>query len=274
MITSSGANRGGLTDRAEANPVQDNRCNHSTDKEMITIDFKIGERNNNNKLYSGLSHVWSHMMERCYRPDCPEYKYYGAKGVHVCFRWHTFNNFLGDVDKVDGWDLDMYLQGRLQLDKDIKFEKNYLYSLTTCKWVTKEENLRHLPTTRKKILGISPEGDEYLFYNQTEFAKKHNLIQGHISAVIRGERAHHKRWLFKIIRDDYALEPKTPHKLFIDHYVAYLDGVEVAVNRYKAVLLRELGLPIHDNTLAKVYDGGTIQRYTFSVEKRPKYNYD
>lgn len=40
---------------------------------------------------------WRGMMERCYNESSQSFKDYGARGVTVCERWHTFANFLADM---------------------------------------------------------------------------------------------------------------------------------------------------------------------------------
>jgi hypothetical protein len=52
------------------------------------------------------------MMTRCYNKKQLSHKYYGAKGIKVCDRWHDINNFLEDMgekptpehtlDRIDG----------------------------------------------------------------------------------------------------------------------------------------------------------------------------
>lgn len=37
------------------------------------------------------------MIARCHNPDHRAYKWYGARGIEVCERWHDFENFLADV---------------------------------------------------------------------------------------------------------------------------------------------------------------------------------
>lgn len=41
--------------------------------------------------------IWSHMMRRCYEPTAIGYKHYGGRGIKVCERWHSFQNFFADV---------------------------------------------------------------------------------------------------------------------------------------------------------------------------------
>jgi len=39
------------------------------------------------------------MRERCRSPSCKAFKWYGARGIDVCERWHDFTLFLKDVGK-------------------------------------------------------------------------------------------------------------------------------------------------------------------------------
>jgi hypothetical protein len=40
---------------------------------------------------------WRHMKQRCSNPKRRDYAYYGARGITVCERWQTFDNFLADM---------------------------------------------------------------------------------------------------------------------------------------------------------------------------------
>jgi hypothetical protein len=37
------------------------------------------------------------MIGRCYKPYYASYKYYGALGIRVCERWHSYDNFVADM---------------------------------------------------------------------------------------------------------------------------------------------------------------------------------
>jgi hypothetical protein len=55
------------------------------------------------KIYN----IWLSMMQRCYNPKCSSYKNYGQRGISVCGRWHSFENFYADMgDKPKGKSLD------------------------------------------------------------------------------------------------------------------------------------------------------------------------
>jgi hypothetical protein len=40
---------------------------------------------------------WREMLERCSNPRHESYRYYGGRGIQVCERWRSFENFLSDL---------------------------------------------------------------------------------------------------------------------------------------------------------------------------------
>lgn len=46
---------------------------------------------------SALRRIWYGMQSRCDHPDDPKYTRYGARGIKVCDRWRTFENFYADM---------------------------------------------------------------------------------------------------------------------------------------------------------------------------------
>lgn len=42
--------------------------------------------------------IWRSMIQRCEKPNAPQFKYYGARGIRVCDRWrHSFFAFAADM---------------------------------------------------------------------------------------------------------------------------------------------------------------------------------
>ena len=72
---------------------------------------------------------WRGMMARCYDKECTSYKYYGARGIKVCERWHDKINFLNDTKEgyFEGAQID-----RINNDGD--------YTPDNTKWSTRVEN--------------------------------------------------------------------------------------------------------------------------------------
>lgn len=75
--------------------------------------------------------AWVNMLERCYSAKYQEL-YPAYRGCTVLDEWHTFSNFRSWMAEQD-W------EGK-QLDKDILFEGNKVYSADTCVFVTQMVN--------------------------------------------------------------------------------------------------------------------------------------
>ena len=75
--------------------------------------------------------TWKGMLGRCYstkyQDTRPTYK-----GCSVSEEWLTFSNFRAWMEKQD-WE-------GMQLDKDLLFEGNKVYSAETCVFITREVN--------------------------------------------------------------------------------------------------------------------------------------
>ena len=80
---------------------------------------------------------WSGMLQRCTNPNLKAYKLYGGRGIRVCDRWLTFENFLHDMGKrPDGTSLDRFP------DKDGNYEPG------NCRWATRKEQGRNTNAVR------------------------------------------------------------------------------------------------------------------------------
>jgi hypothetical protein len=53
--------------------------------------------NSSNGIVSKEYHTWSGMIARCTNPNHTSYSDYGGKGITVCDRWLSFENFLADM---------------------------------------------------------------------------------------------------------------------------------------------------------------------------------
>jgi lambda repressor-like predicted transcriptional regulator len=70
---------------------------------------------------------WRSMMFRCFGDDARNSKFYKSRGITVCERWFSFENFLVDMgERPIGKTLD-----RIDNDKG--------YEPTNCRWATKQE---------------------------------------------------------------------------------------------------------------------------------------
>lgn len=70
---------------------------------------------------------WKEMRQRCLNPNSDKAKWYGARGIRVCERWNSYENFLADMgERPAGKTLD-----RIDPDKG--------YAPDNCRWATPKE---------------------------------------------------------------------------------------------------------------------------------------
>lgn len=71
-----------------------------------------------------LRNIWAGMKARCFNPNNPDYKNYGAVGITICRRWLVFKNFCEDMgDRPEGHSID-------------RIDSTGNYCKANCRWAT------------------------------------------------------------------------------------------------------------------------------------------
>jgi hypothetical protein len=150
--------------------------------------------------------LWSMMIRRCYDINYKK-QTVGCENCTVDERWHNFQNFCEDIPFLDNYNFWLIDNNNYQLDKDVKVKGNKIYSKDYCKFVTRKENTGRY-NRRQTLSGFTylatRISDNYkeIFYNQTEFAEKHNLSLSSINACLHKKTKKYKDWVFEILDND------------------------------------------------------------------------
>lgn len=173
---------------------------------------EISEDDKTQEIYPILFAKWSKMLERCYNPKCKEYSMYGAKGVYVCKRWHTFSNFLEDCTQLMGFE-DFLDDHTYQIDKDI-FNDN-VYSKETCVFIPKFYN--------QQLINSKP-----IVYNDKIYMNVECFCRENDWAFVSGLTKHlHGRYTSKYANVHYVEIPKGKH---IRYKITRHDQISELVN--------------------------------------------
>lgn len=96
------------------------------------------------KIHAAEYNSWAAMRGRCNNPKNQDYASYGGRGLTVCDRWGSFENFLADMGQKPS---PQHSIDRVNNDAG--------YSPDNCRWATKlEQRHNQRKPTRKQMMGL------------------------------------------------------------------------------------------------------------------------
>jgi hypothetical protein len=115
--------------------------------------------------------AWVSMRQRCTNPKNPSFKNYGARGIQVCERWGSFENFLVDMGRRPS--------SQHSIDRKNNDDG---YEPFNCQWATKIEQINNRRNCR--IIAL-----EETDISLSEFCRRMELNH----EVVRS-RLNHLKW--------------------------------------------------------------------------------
>lgn len=120
---------------------------------------------------TGLYQSWADMIQRCTNSKIKQYRNYGGRGIKVCNRWLTFENFLEDMGAT--WSKGLTLD---------RIDNNGSYEPNNCRWITRQEQYK-TRSSRKSYFTVYE-------INKIKKYKENGISAEHIARLFNISRAH------------------------------------------------------------------------------------
>lgn len=157
-------------------------------------DYRHHESTLGKDIVYKLQNSWRNMIHRCYSKKHHAYKDYGGQNVYVQNRWLIFDNFLYDIQNLEGWQNKLQQWEKYQLDKDI-LGYNY-YGAESCLWASRSVNHTYIKGNYY-FDAIAPDGKRYSNeIGLKRFCNKHGMCHNIVRNSIKRNHLTYKGWKF------------------------------------------------------------------------------
>lgn len=111
------------------------QCKPCADKKLTKHGQSLRSNSNPTPTYR----VWNGLRNRCNNPNNKDFVHYGQRGITVCERWNSFENFLGDMGEKPV---------KLSLDR---INNDGPYSPENCRWATYSQQNSNQRRRKRKV---------------------------------------------------------------------------------------------------------------------------
>lgn len=147
-------------------------CGCFNNERVGKVKLKHGEARAGNM--SSEYSIWSGILQRCTNKNKKAFKHYGGRGISVCERWMTFENFLEDM-------------GRRPTEKHSidRIDVNGNYEPGNCRWATDVEQARNARTNIKVTIdGVTKCLSEWAEINGVNYATARYRVKRGVDPVV------------------------------------------------------------------------------------------
>lgn len=119
---------------------------------------------------------WAAMKQRCLDPNSQAYARYGGRGISICERWRSFENFVSDMgERPAGLTID-------RIDPDGNYEPR------NCRWATMLQQNHNRTSTKLSIFAVARIRALAGLIQQKELARYYRVNPSTVSMVQAGKR--------------------------------------------------------------------------------------
>ena len=178
---------------------------------IFGVAYLGSRKKQRNELSKKTLLIWRGMLGRCYSDVNASYCNYGKLGVTVSESWLCFDNFEEDLPNLKGYNEKDFLEGKIQLDKDLLQQnikkENQVYSFETCMFLTPQENMTlSQADAMRTVIALSPEGQIFKINNISDFAQKMHLPSSQIYSTFNKKGEYGVRgWVFEEDSKNFSL---------------------------------------------------------------------
>ena len=136
--------------------------------------------------------IWEGMKNRCQNKTHPDYPNYGGRGIKVCSRWMSFENFFFDMGVSHGLSID-------RINNDGNYEPS------NCRWATASEqnlNRRICKTNKSGVTGVWKDGENWRVQFRGEYLGSSKSFRKACAMRRKAERDHFKGSDYESNRND------------------------------------------------------------------------